>query len=399
MIGLSTLKSKINLIFFISFMLLTALFILLFYISKHELEEINKEHEKEVTRYLYSYFLKYGKIDYDFLESQNISVIKDKDEIIKIEHFLKKKNRYAKYGADRYRLKRIIFINNDRFKLLLENKNKRFLPLKTFAVFLMFFIIMIAIYLWIQKSLKPLANLKDKIIKFSQGDLDIECSSQNNDEIAEVANEFNNAVIRIRELLNSRYLMLRTMMHELKTPIAKGRIASEMITDEKQKQRIIGAFDKLNFIIDEFIKIEQITSKHFKPDKKPYLISNLIEAGIDKLLIDNPGDHISLKIIDNDVWNVDFELFALTLKNLIDNGIKYSDTKKIEIEATKEKLIFTNQGLKLKNEIKTYFEPFHESSNSMGLGLYIVKSILDIHDLKFDYEYLNGNNIFTISRI
>lgn len=399
MIGLSTLKSKINLIFFISFMLLTSIFVLLFYISKHELEEINREHERQVANYLYGYFLKYGKVDYDFLESQNIAVIKDKDELVKIEHFLKKKNRYSKFGAERYHLKRIIFINNDRFKLLLENKNRRYLPLKTFSVFLMFFIIMIIIYIWIQKSLKPLSNLKDKIIKFSQGDLNIECTSQNNDEIAEVANEFNNAVIRIRELLNSRHLMLRTMMHELKTPIAKGRIASEMINDDKQKQRIISAFDKLNFIIDEFIKIEQITSKHFRLNKKPYLASNLIEAGIDKLLIENPDQHISIKIIDNYVWNVDFELHALTLKNLIDNGIKYSDTKKINIEAAKEKLIFSNKGPKLKNEIKTYFEPFHESNNSMGLGLYIVKSVLDIHNLKFDYEYLNGNNIFTISRI
>ncbi|EFK97174.1 two-component sensor histidine kinase, partial [sediment metagenome] len=106
---------------------------------------------------------------------------------------------------------------------------------------------MVAIYMWIQKSLKPLANLKDKIIKFSHGDLDIRCISENNDEIADVANEFNNAVVRIKELLNSRHLMLRTMMHELKTPIAKGRIASEMLSDEKQKQRIIRSFDRLNF--------------------------------------------------------------------------------------------------------------------------------------------------------
>lgn len=39
------------------------------------------------------------------------------------------------------------------------------------------------------------------------------------------------------------------------------------------------------------------------------------------------------------------------------------------------------------------------SFGSMGLGLYIVKSILDIHNLRFDYEYIDGNNIFIISRI
>lgn len=391
---LSTLKSKINLIFFISFMLLGTLFILLFHISRHELEEARRQQEREITRYLDHYYLKHGKIDYAFLESQNITIIKDKNEIAKIESFFKNNKHYR---TDKYRLKRIMFVNNGRFKIMLENKNKNYLPIKTFVIFLMFFVIMIAIYLWIQKSLKPLANLKDKIIKFSQGDLDIQCISENNDEIAEVANEFNNAVARIKELLGSRHLMLRTMMHELKTPIAKGRIASEMIKDEKQKQRIIRSFDRLNFIINEFIKIEQITSKNFGIDKKPYLIRNLIDAGIDKLLIENANDYISLNIVNNDVWDVDFELFSLTIKNLIDNGIKYSDTKKINIEAKDNKLIFSNKGSKLKNDIKTYFEPFHQSKDSMGLGLYIVKSILDIHNLKFDYEYLDGNNIFTIS--
>ncbi|EFK97141.1 two-component sensor (histidine kinase), partial [sediment metagenome] len=101
-------------------------------------------------------------------------------------------------------------------------------------------------------------------------------------------------------------------------------------------------------IINEFIEIEQVTSKHFELNKKPYLASNLIEAGIDKLLIDNVNKHISLNIIDNDIWNVDFELFSLTIKNLIDNGIKYSDTKNITVEAKDNKLIFSNQRLKTK---------------------------------------------------
>ena len=57
------------------------------------------------------------------------------------------------------------------------------------------------------------------------------------DEIANVAIEFNNAVCKIRELIRSRQLFLRTIMHELKTPIGKGRIISEMVQDEMQKSR------------------------------------------------------------------------------------------------------------------------------------------------------------------
>ena len=39
------------------------------------------------------------------------------------------------------------------------------------------------------------------------------------DEIGQVAVEFDNAVCKIRELIRSRQLFLRAIMHELKTPI------------------------------------------------------------------------------------------------------------------------------------------------------------------------------------
>ena len=89
-------------------------------------------------------------------------------------------------------------------------------------------------FLWIIQSLRPLKNLKDQIQSFSNGNLEIDCKSDKKDEIADVANEFDTAVKKIALLLNSRQLFLRTVMHELKTPIAKGRIVSELIDDNKQ---------------------------------------------------------------------------------------------------------------------------------------------------------------------
>ncbi len=51
------------------------------------------------------------------------------------------------------------------------------------------------------------------------------------DEIAALANQFDSAVIKIKSLRDSRQLFLRNIMHELKTPITKGKLATEMIED------------------------------------------------------------------------------------------------------------------------------------------------------------------------
>jgi len=391
-----SLKSKIRLIFSIVLVLLALLFIGSIKYDKLRFEENNDMHERLVTHYLYNYYLVYGKIDEAYLESQNFSVIKDKAKILQIEHYFKDKGKYKKYAVDHYKLQRIVLINNDRFKLVLANKNRARFPLKRIVVFTIVFILVILLYFWVIRSLKPLSELKLKIQKFSKGDLNIECKSDKKDEIAEVANEFDHAVKMIRELIQSRQLFLRAIMHELKTPIGKGRLVSEMLKDEKSKARLHKIFERLNLLIDEFAKIEKITSKHYELHKHPYKMSDIFEASIDMLLIDNPTQYICLDIKEDFILEVDFELFALVLKNLIDNAIKYSVDKKVHICINKAHITISNNGEALKGDLQEYFKPFHYSKGGLGLGIYIVKHILDMHNMKLVYIHKDGVNSFTI---
>jgi len=356
-------------------------------------------HERLVTHYLYNYYLVYGTIDEAYLESQNFSLITDKAKIVQIEHYFKEKekDKYKKYAVDTYKLQRIILINNDRFKLFLQNKNKLKFPLKRIVVFSIVFLLILMLYFWVMKSLKPISTLKNQIKTFSEGNLEIHCASDKKDEIAEVANEFDHAVTMIRELLQSRQLFLRAIMHELKTPIAKGRLVSEMLPDEKNKARMHSIFERLNLLIDEFAKIEKITSKNFKLDVKPYKMSDLTEASIDLLMLENAKEHIELQVIEDYQAEVDFELFTLVIKNLLDNAIKYAKDKKVLVQINNHKIAIVNRGEKLNEPLENYFKPFHTSKKGLGLGLYIVKSILDIHQKALSYEYEEGKNIFIIS--
>ncbi|RLA69515.1 MAG: sensor histidine kinase, partial [Epsilonproteobacteria bacterium] len=379
---ITSLRSKIRIVFAVTLMLLGILFISSLKYDRALMEEHTQTQERAISHYLYSYYLKHGKIDEAYLDAQNVSLITDKGMVVKIERFFKEKNKFKRYAVDTYRLKRIMIINNDRFKLILENKNKAKFPLKRIIVFSIVFLLIILLYLWIMKSLKPLSTLKSQIQTFSQGNLDIECKSDKEDEIAEVANEFYHAVTMIRELLHSRQLFLRAIMHELKTPIAKGRLVSEMLDDEKNKARMHSIFERLNLLIDEFAKIEKITSKNFDLIIKPYKMSDLMEASTDMLMIENPKRLITTKIEKDYSAEVDFELFTLVIKNLLDNGIKYSTDKHIIVVISENKIEIRNNAQALKEPLENYFKPFHTSKKGLGLGLYIVKSILDIHQME-----------------
>ncbi len=394
--GFTSLKSKIRLIFTLALLLLAFLFIGALKYDHLKNEENNAIHERLVTHYIYNYFLIYGEIDEAYLDSQNFSLIKDKAHKVQIEHHFKAKNKDTKYAVETFKLQRIILIDNDRFQLFLQNKNKPQIPYKRMIVFSIVFLLILMLYFWVIRSLKPLSTLKKQIKTFSEGNLDIHCASDKKDEIAEVANEFNHAVSMIRELLQSRQLFLRAIMHELKTPIGKGRLVAEMLPDEKNKARLHSIFERLNLLIDEFAKIEKITSKNFELDAKQYKVSDLVEASMDLLMMENPKNFIDLHIINDYSVEVDFELFTLVIKNLLDNAIKYKSSEKIIVQINNQRLAIVNKGNALNEPMENYYQPFHTSKQGLGLGLYIVKSILDIHKKELEYHYKDGENIFIV---
>lgn len=393
---MNTLKGKINLIFSVALiLLLLLLFASLAYQEEKRLEEFVKQ-ERANSHYLYLYYLKYQKIDKGYLESQNIRLVKGQEQKGIIAKFSKDPEGKTHYRVMTYRYKRFILIDNERFKLLLENMNKPQNTFKTVLLFIGLLILLMLLYFWIIKSLSPLTELKEKIKTFSEGNLDIECRSNKRDEIAAVANEFDHAVKMIKELIHSRQLFLRAIMHELKTPIAKGRLVSEMVDNEKQKERLHRIFVRLNLLIDEFAKIERLTSKNFHLQIEDYSAKILIQEGINMLMLENSQESITTTIEAESVIHADRELFALAVKNLIDNALKYSSNHHAHIIASEETIEVVNRGEQLPYALEEYYAPFHHSDESLGLGLYIVKSILEILQMDLEYRYDGDSNYFSI---
>lgn len=262
------------------------------------------------------------------------------------------------------------------------------------------FIIVSSVFIWIIKTLQPLKKLKNEIQDFANGNLNIECKSDKKDEIAQVANEFDNAVKKISLLLESRQLFLRTVMHELKTPIAKGKIVCALIDDTIQKNRISTIFDKLNFLIDDFAKTEQVISKNYKIHKNPYSLGSILNNAKHMLMRDDIESNIRVSKLSDQKLLVDIDLFSLALKNLLDNALKYSTDTKVEILEENNSLIINSHGKELPKPLDDYFKPFHndtkQKNHGMGLGLYIVNSIIEMHGMKLNYRYKNEINSFII---
>jgi len=289
----------------------------------------------------------------------------------------------------------------DELKLLMDKEFQPYRYEVIKAVFAVVAVILLAAYIFVIYKIKPLRKLKRQIVKFANGELDgVQNVGNGKDEISEVSEAFYGAVCQIKALNDSRHLFLRNIMHELKTPITKGLIAAQMIEKSKNQERLISVFHKLENLINELAAIEQITSKIGLTNKTPCLMRDLIDEAIDIAMIEK--EHVGISELDEVRVMVDFKLFSVAIKNMIDNGIKYSTDKHVNIMVSKDHMKFITQGEKLKNDLDFYIQPFtkgEDAQKSFGLGLYIVSNILEAHGLKFGYEYKNGMNVFVFENL
>jgi two-component system OmpR family sensor kinase len=266
------------------------------------------------------------------------------------------------------------------------------------ALFLLGLVIAVMIFLYttLIRKLLPLKKLDKQVTEFAKGNLDVKIDCQGNDEIGKIAKSFQEAITSIKQLINSKNLFMRNMMHELKTPITKGRIVAESLEDEEDQEILIRAFERMNEIITNLAQVEKITSKSLKSNIENVYFSQVVENA-KRLLLDR-DEHI-IEDYEDFKLDADLSLMSVALKNLLDNGIKFSHDNQVTLKANKNKIEVISKSSPLKKSLSYYVEPFSQGEKKdrgFGLGLYIVNSITDIHKYKLLYFYENKKSIFTI---
>ena len=295
-----------------------------------------------------------------------------------------------------YNKKIYFYFETPKGSLLIEDDILK--PYKYFSVLYTYTTVLLIItisFILILKKLQPLIRLRRKIAVYGNGNMNISFKMRGEDEIASIANELEATKIKINDILESRTLFLRNIMHELKTPITKGTIATQMLDTDKQRDRFSSIFGRLESLVNEFALIEEVTSLSDKTDFKEYRIVDIIDGAIDMAMLDDGKVEVfvdsSVKIYAN------YRLYTTAIKNMIDNGIKYSPNAKVRIKMINNELSFESEGECLKYPLEYYIEPFtkeNPSKNSFGLGLYLVDSILKVHNKVLAHEYDNGVNRF-----
>lgn len=263
------------------------------------------------------------------------------------------------------------------------------------------FITLVFFYIIVLNSLLPLIDLQKEVQKFQKGDMNIQIITHSNDEIGSLSKEFAKAAKILCDITKARTLFLHSIMHELKTPITKGYITIEMLEDSKTKSRLISIFRQLNEIINSLATVEKIDTNNYKIQKSEFILTDLMQEVNKMLIIESDRPRKVILENRNAVIYGDFNLMALSVKNLVDNAFKYSSDKQARIFIENNDLVIQNKGTPFKNDINEYFKPFYDdgsnnSARGLGLGMYIIKNTTMAQGFSFWHKYEQNHHYFYI---
>ena len=194
--------------------------------------------------------------------------------------------------------------------------------------------------------------------------------------------------------------------HELRTPVATIMGYTELLSDqnmidafnEKQKRGFLSTIyessERLDKIVDDLLDVSRIESGQKMPlYKKSLSIKTLLEKVINRLSLKS-NRNLILEVSTEVPERMEFDNHRIdqVMENLLSNAIKFSPehspiTIVVETDNHRCSVTITDQGVGMSNEQKDrIYEKFYRADTSdtavrgLGLGMSIVKQIIDDHD-------------------
>jgi signal transduction histidine kinase len=261
-----------------------------------------------------------------------------------------------------------------------------------------------AVYIMTYEMTKPLRQMSEATKRYAAGDFSMRVEVSGRNEMAELANAFNSMARDLASLESSRRSFVANVSHELKTPmtsiggfidgILDGTIPKEQ---ETQYLRIVSKeIRRLSRIVVSMLNLSKIEAGEVDLSPVKYDIgAQLFETLLPFERTINEKDIQVEGFEDMGVVNVtaDRDLIQQVIYNLLDNAVKFTPeggTIYLHAKQTDKgvRVTIRNSGAGVSNEeISRIFERFYKVDKSrsfdvkgVGLGLYIVKTIINMHD-------------------
>lgn len=246
------------------------------------------------------------------------------------------------------------------------------------------FVLSCGVAIWLARRIAaPLSRLRDAADRVGEGQQPALLPEHGPREIAELARHFNRMVEQVNTLLAARTTLLAGISHDIRTPLARMRLAAEIARENPSTAalaRLDADIDEINSLVSNLLELA-----------RGKVAEEAVELSLPGLIADVVGGHPNIHV-DCVVDKVKVPVLALkrVLSNLVENSLRYASGSAIDIRAEPGESELVRIGVLDRgpgiptDAMAAVLEPFHrlESSRSMttggtGLGLAIVRQLTE----------------------
>lgn len=263
----------------------------------------------------------------------------------------------------------------------------------------------VLVYIW-HNVIKPFGSVQDVPLQLAKGNLAVPILEQKSRFLGNFTWGVNLLREKIEEdrqkefaMQRDKKLLLMSLSHDIKTPLSaiklNAKALAKGIYKDEDRCRIAAESintraDEIEHFVSEISKASSEDFMNFEVNQGEAFLSQIItkvEARY-KLQFEGTGTEFTIHKYDECILSCDADRLVECLQNLIENAIKYSDGKRIEINFDKidgcELITVTNSGCTLeKEEVPQIFSSFYRGKNAdkmsgNGLGLFICKKLISL---------------------
>ncbi len=279
-------------------------------------------------------------------------------------------------------------------------------------------LVLFAVYYMSEKIARPIRNLETATNLYSTGDFSYKVPEiDSNDELSHLITQFNAMSSALAQMEDSSRSFVANVSHEFKTPMTTiggfiNGILDGTIPTEKQEYylKIVSSeIDRLSKMVNMMLNISKIETGNTTITLEVFdLTSKLITTllGFEQLISNKNIEIMGIEDLKNVTVHGDSAMIDQVIYNLVDNAVKFTNEGgKIIVGSAEDKnfayIAVTNTGKGIPHsDIDKVFERFYKvdqsrstDTKSTGLGLYLVKRIINLHSGTITVE--SEENVFT----
>lgn len=310
-----------------------------------------------------------------------------------------------------------MFNRTSSIKHMIDGLTKQFI----IAGIVTFILTAITIFLLSRLLTKPLLRMKHATEKMSRGDLSVSLTTTRNDEIGELAASIQTLASDLHYMKKERSEFLASIAHELRTPLTYVRGYADIVLKEETSPRLRQRYltiikdesDYITNLVQDLFLLAQLEKHNFSIQVKEVHLQTFLTRIVTKLNIMSEEKHINVALICPSSLSIplDEQRFEQVIVNILTNAYRHSaEHSEITISVTDHQTHIeisiqdTGEGIPEEN-IPHIFERFYRvdkarsrATGGTGLGLTIVKEIVELHDGNITVESkINEGTCFTIT--